>query len=117
GTVDPFGDGEGADSKIASLDLKPGDELKYVYDFGDWIEHRLTLEAISEPQVGVEYPRLVEQNKPRHRHCRHCQEEGRKTVATWICIDCSNREQTDVLVCEACLDEYHEDHYTEEIVY
>jgi hypothetical protein len=25
------------------LGLKPGDEVKYVYDFGDWIEHLLTL--------------------------------------------------------------------------
>lgn len=117
GTVEPFGGGEGSDSKIASLDLKVGDELKYVYDFGDWIEHRLTLEAINEPQAGVEYPRLVEQNKPRYRYCRHCQELGKKTVATWICIDCSDREQRNVLVCEACLQEYHEDHYADEITY
>jgi hypothetical protein len=82
GTVEPFGGDEGSDSKLASLDLKSGDELKYVYDFGDWIEHRLTLEAISEPQAEVVYPRLVEQNKPRYRYCRHCQEAGRKTVAT-----------------------------------
>lgn len=117
GTVEPYGGGEGSDSKIASLDLKPGDELKYVYDFGDWIEHRLTLEAITEPQVGVKYPRPVEQNKPRYRYCRHCQEQGQKTVATWICIECSDREQADVLVCENCLNIHHEDHYADEIVY
>lgn len=117
GTVEPFGGGEGSDSKLASLDLKPGDELKYVYDFGDWIEHRLTLEAIGEPQAGVKYPRLVEQNKPRYRYCCHCKETGKKTVATWVCISCSNREQANVLVCETCLDLYHEDHYAEEMVY
>jgi hypothetical protein len=117
GTVDPMGKGEGAEVKIASLDLQPDDELKYVYDFGDWIEHRLTLEAISEPQAGVNYPRLVEQNKPRYQYCRHCQEEGKKTVATWVCITCSNQEQADVLVCENCLDTHHQDHYTEEMVY
>jgi hypothetical protein len=117
GTVDPFGGGEGAETKLASLDLKPGDELKYVYDFGDWIEHRLTLETVTEPEAGAKYPRLVGQNKPKHRYCRHCKEKGKETVATWICIDCSEEEGTEVLVCEACLGQYHEDHYADAITY
>lgn len=117
GTVDPFGEGEGAESQLAGLNLKPGDELKYVYDFGDWIEHELTLEAITEPEVRVKYPRLVERNKPRHQYCRHCKEEGKKTVATWICIECSEQEGTEVVVCEACLGQHHEDHYADEITY
>lgn len=117
GTVDPMGEGEGAEVKIATLGLQPDDELKYVYDFGDWIEHRLTLEVIGEPQAGVSYPRLVGQNKPRYRYCRHCKEEGKKTMATLICITCSNYEQASVLVCENCLNIHHEDHYAEEMVY
>lgn len=96
---------------------KPGQELKYVYDFGDWIEHRLTLESIGEPDEGIDYPHLGEQNKPRYRYCRHCQSEGRKTVATWICIECSNEEKEDVLVCEDCLYAHHEEHYADEILY
>jgi hypothetical protein len=117
GDVEPFGGGDGAELKVAELDLKPGDQLKYVYDFGDWIEHRLTLEAITEPEPGTTYPRLAAQNKPRHQYCRHCHEQGRKTVATWVCIECSNKEQEDVLVCQKCLDTYHEEHYAEEMVY
>ena len=61
-SVDPFGEGE--DQYIAELELQPGDELKYVYDFGDWIEHRLILEEILEPQAKAIYPRIVAQNKP-----------------------------------------------------
>src|SRR3712207_6997999 len=48
--VNPFGGGSAADVHLAGLELKPGDQLKYVYDVGDWIEHRLTLEAIEEPR-------------------------------------------------------------------
>lgn len=117
GSIDPFGEGEGADTPIASLELQPGDVLKYVFDFGDWIEHTLILEAIVEPEESVTYPRVVAQNKPRHRYCEVCKAEGRKTVATWLCIDCSNREQRNVLLCEDCLTEAHEDHYADEILY
>jgi len=46
GDVDPFGEGSGAGRHIAGLGLKPGDQLKYVYDFGDWIEHLITFEEI-----------------------------------------------------------------------
>ena len=56
-TVNPFGDGTGADTPIAGLGLKVGDRLKWVYDFGDWHEYRLELETIEEQTDGVEYPR------------------------------------------------------------
>jgi PAS domain-containing protein len=66
GTVDPFGGGDGADVQIAAIGLSEGDELKYVFDFGDWIEHILTLEAsIHPPEPGVEYPREISRSKPR----------------------------------------------------
>ncbi len=117
GDVDPLGGGSGADQRIAGLGLVPGDTLKYVYDFGDWIEHLITLEEIVEPEEGAEYPRIVGRNRPRHRYCVECKTEGRKTVATWICIECSEREQRNVLLCEDCLTAHHEDHYAEEILY
>ena len=117
GDVDPLGGGSGAKLRIAGLDLQEGSELKYVYDFGDWIEHEITLEAIESPQADAEYPRVSEQNKPRYKYCEHCKAEGRKTVATWVCIECSNDEGRAVLICEDCLDKHHEDHYADEIVY
>jgi len=117
GDVDPMGRGSGARTHIAGVGLKPGDELKYVYDFGDWIQHRLTLEEIGEQQKGVKYPRIVEQNKPQYKDCQSCKAQGRKTRATWICIECSNEQQQAVLVCEDCLEAEHEDHYADEITY
>lgn len=57
GTVDPLGGGSAANVEIAALGLKEGDQLKYVFDFSDWLEHSLTLESISPAEPGVKYPR------------------------------------------------------------
>lgn len=117
GSINPFDGGEAGDLSIAGLQLQPGDELKYVYDFGDWIEHLITLEELVESEEDAEYPRIVAQNRPRYSYCESCKTEGRKTVAAWICLDCSNSEQREVLVCGDCLTKYHEDHYAEETLY
>jgi hypothetical protein len=117
GSVDPFDGGDGADNPIAGLGLSVGDRLKYVYDFGDWIEHEITLEAIENPQPDHEYPRISAQNKPRYRYCENCKKIERKTIATWICISCSNKKQVDVLVCVDCLNKNHEEHFADEIIY
>jgi hypothetical protein len=116
GTIDPFGEGDGAEQHIAELGLKPGDELKYVYDFGDWIEHLLTLEEMVEPEAKAKYPRVVAQNKPTYQYCQACKATQRQTVATWVCHACSAGRRR-VLLCEACLMDEHEDHYADEIVY
>jgi len=117
GDINPFGEGSAADRHVAGIGLKPGDELKYVYDFGDWIEHRITLEEVVEPEADAEYPRIAGQNKPRYRYCQSCKAKGLKIRATWICIDCSNEQQREVLVCEGCLMAEHEGHYAQEILY
>ncbi|RLT33377.1 MAG: hypothetical protein DWI57_17760 [Chloroflexi bacterium] len=105
---------ENAWQQLGSLDLKVGDQLKYVYDFGDWIEHTLELESISDPQVDVEYPRIAERNKPSYRNCIECKAEGKTTRAVWYCVTCT--DSSDVLLCNECAKE-HDDHYLEEIVY
>jgi hypothetical protein len=117
GDVNPLGEGSGAEVRIAGLELEPGDELKYVYDFGDWIEHRLTLREIAEPEAKVEYPRIIAQNQPQYKDCQSCLAQGRQARATWICLECSNEQQRAVLVCEDCLDRAHEDHYADKILY
>ena len=117
GTINPFEEGEGAEIRIGSLDLKVGDQLKYVYDFGDWLEHILTLEEISTVEKDIEYPRIVAQNKPRYRYCPSCKEKRKKTIATMLCIECSNQYQKDIEICEDCFEEKHEDHYGVEILY
>ncbi len=116
-TIDPFGDGEGANKFIAGLELQPGDKLKYVYDFGDWFEYIIELEAINDPEKEVQYPRVAAQNKPRYQYCSSCHAQGRKTIAVYICINCSNRRQQDALLCKECIEPDHEDHYLDEIIY
>ncbi len=117
GSLNPFGEGEMADKLIAELDLNPEDRLKYVYDFGDWIEHDITLEAINAPEEGIKYPRLASQNKPRYKYCQHCKDNNQKTVAIRVCIECPDQEHTDVLTCSPCLSKHHEEHYTDELIY
>jgi len=116
GDINPFEGGEAANIRISELDLQVNDRLKYVYDFGDWIEHILVVKAIGEPEPKVKYPREAARNKPKYQDCVSCKEKGKKTVATWICIDCSNETGQDVLLCEDCLDA-HEDHFVDELTY
>jgi hypothetical protein len=66
---------------------------------------------------GVDYPRIAEQSTPRHCFCERWKDAGRRTVATWICIQCSNRQQREALICEECLDEAHEEHWADKILY
>lgn len=114
GTVDPLGEGDGADVQIAAIGLQEGDRLKYVFDFGEWIEHILTLEAIYPAEEGVNYPREIARNKPRYLYCIRCQASGRERVASWYCITCFTDPTQGY--CDECIEE-HDDHYTREIVY
>jgi hypothetical protein len=120
GTVNPFEYGEGSDTKIAELELNVGDNLKYVYDFGDWIEHKLELKSIGNLEKGIQYPREVGRNIPKYEDCVECQKEGKQTAATWICYTCTNENQKDFLLCEECMNihiERDDDHYVEELLY
>ncbi len=117
-TLAPFGgESEGENTRVAAIGLAVGDEVKYVYDFGDWVEHTLKLEAVSAPEEGVQYPRVVAQNKPHYLDCERCARQGRQTRATWICVHCSNDQGRDVVVCEDCMVAQHGDHYVDEIMY
>ncbi len=72
---------------------------------------------VADPEFEKEYPRITAQNKPRYKYCEVCKQEGRKSVATWICLTCSNSEQRQVLLCKDCLYEHDEDHYPDEMIY
>jgi hypothetical protein len=117
GTINPFEGGGAEEIRIADLELQLGEALIYVYDFGDWIDHRIELEAIDDPEPESEYPRIVAQNKPRYKNCEECKGEGRKSVGLWVCYDCSNEEQREILLCEEHRDAHDEDHYVEEMIY
>jgi hypothetical protein len=116
GEIDPDGNGPGAKKKIDELGLEEGGTLEYVYDFGDDIRHVIKLEKIVGPVDGAKYPCITSKNKTRNRYCVSCKKAQKKTIATWICIDCSEKEQKQVFLCEDCLEEGHDGHYAEEIL-
>ncbi len=115
GEIEPGGNGVGAKKKIDELGLVDGSTIKYVYDFGDDIQHVIKLEKVVEPVDGANYPRITSKNKPRNRYCVSCKKIQNKTIATWICIDCTEEEHKQILLCEDCLEDEHEGHYAEEI--
>ncbi|MDP2215911.1 MAG: hypothetical protein Q8J68_01265 [Methanolobus sp.] len=116
GEIESDGSGAGAKKKIDELKLVEGNTIEYVYDFGDDIQHVIKLERIVDTVAGAKYPRVTSKNKIRNRYCVSCKKIQKKTIATWICIDCSEEEQKQVLLCEDCLGEEHEDHYGEELL-
>ena len=117
GEIYPGGVGSGARKRIDRLGLSEGGKMEYVYDFGDDIQHIVTLEKIMELDETAKYPRIVSQNKPKYRYCEVCEELGKKIIATWICIDCSNEAEREVLLCDDCVMKEHEDHYAAEMLY
>jgi len=67
GEIYPDSSGPGSKRRISSLGLQPGDRLEYIYDFGDYVQHVIELEAIVEPEKGVEYPHIVTRLKSRSK--------------------------------------------------
>ncbi len=65
----------------------------------------IKLEKVVESENGAKYPRITSKNKSRNRYCVSCKKIQKKTIATWICIDCTEEEQKQVLLCEDCLEE------------
>ncbi len=116
GEIDPDGDGPGADIKIKDIGLYEGIKMGYVYDFGDWIEHVLILEGAKNVEKNVKYPRITDKSKTRTRYCDPCKEKGKKSVAAYVCIDCSDEAEKIVNICEECAVEEHEDHGIEDIL-
>jgi len=118
GSVDPFGGGDAADVTIAELELAVGNKMKYVFDFGDWIEHVLTLEAIEPPQPKAKYPREAKRNTPKYANCVECLKKGKETTAMYVCLTCTKNPDEERLLCEDCVEKHEsKDHYVEKILY
>ncbi len=118
GSVDPFGGGDGADVTIAELELTVGNKMKYVFDFGDWIEYVLTIDAIEPPQPGAKYPREAKRNTPKYANCVDCLKKGKEVTAIYVCLTCTKNPDDERLLCEACVEKHEsKDHYVEKILY
>jgi len=116
GDINPLEEGTAADLHIGGMDLKPGNLMKYVYDFGDWVEHEVRLEEILVIETGKSYPLVAERNKPKYQYCVLCESKGKETVATLVCLQCSTQKRV-IFLCENCADKKHQEHYLEEIIY
>ena len=46
-------------ARLYDLGLRQGSEFSYVYDFGDWWEHRILVEAVYAPLAEESYPCCV----------------------------------------------------------
>jgi hypothetical protein len=118
GSVDPFSGGDGAEVTIAELELAVGNKMKYVFDFGDWIEHVLTLETIEPPQPSAKYPREAKRNTPQYANCVECLKKGKEATAIYVCLTCTKYPEEERLLCEDCVEEHEsKDHYVEKILY
>ena len=65
GTQDPAYDGPGEiiarqGVRIATVLPEPGTEMLYVYDFGDYWQHDVQLEAVFPPESDMKYPRILD---------------------------------------------------------
>ena len=65
GTPDPAYDGPGeiireTGVRIATVLPEPGAEILYVYDFGDYWQHDVRLEAVFPPESDIKYPRILD---------------------------------------------------------
>jgi hypothetical protein len=116
GTVNPNEYSEGSDKAIAGLKLQVGDQLYYVYDFGDNLEHTLDLQSIGSMEIGVGYPREFARNEPKYEYCFECQKNGEQNVGNWICYTCSHKAQREMVLCEKCRSK-HEDHFVDKFIY
>ena len=56
--INPFERTPAAKVHVAGLGLEIGAELQYVYDFGDWVEHRLILESVGQQAADLKYPHI-----------------------------------------------------------
>lgn len=116
GDINPLEEGTAADLHIGGVDLEPEGLMKYVYDFGDWVEHEVRLEEITTAETGKSYPALVGRNKPKYQYCVVCESKGKETIATLVCLQCSTQKRV-IFLCEDCANKKHEEHYLEEIIY
>ena len=113
--ITPDGHGDGADKQIITLGLSTGDKMMYVYDFGDDIQHNVTLEKITYLKKEVRYPRVIAKNKPKYRNCEKCLNHGKKKKAVWLCF--SHAEGKELLLCTECLSKECDDCWVRKIVY
>ncbi len=90
--------------------------MEYVYDFGDDIQHVITLEKIKESEISYQTPCITARSRTRLKYCKQCKNGGKKVKAKWQCIECLENTGELVYLCDDCHEKDHMEHYTKEIV-
>ncbi len=118
GTINPLGEGEGADLRIDSIGLGTGSKIGYIYDFGSETHFYVTLQQVLEEEINEDnFPRVVSENKKKEYYCSDCASSGKKTVASMECWACSENAGKLVYLCGKCAEsEKHEDHLMDDIM-
>ncbi|MHB1441051.1 MAG: IS1096 element passenger TnpR family protein [Cuniculiplasma sp.] len=118
GSINPSGEGEGADLRIDSIGLGIGSKIGYVYDFGTETHFYVTLQQILEEESSDDhFPRVVSENKKKEHYCSDCASSGKKTLASMECWECSENAGKFVYLCVKCAEsEKHEEHAMDDIM-
>jgi len=118
GTINPLGQGEGAQIKIASLGIGKGSKLGYVYDFGTEQHFHVNLQKIHEIEPDDTYfPKVIDENVKKEYYCSDCEKQGKQTPAEMVCAYCSEEEGKYVYLCQKCADgKKHNDHFFDDIL-
>ena len=116
GQIEPDGQGSDKGTHINQLGLSEGDKMEYVYDFGNDIQHVITLEKIKESEIISQTPCITAKSKTRLKYCKQCKNAGKKVKANWQCIECLENTGELIYLCDDCHEKDHMEHYTKEIV-
>ena len=91
--------------------------MEYVYDFGDDIQHVITLEKIKESEIRCQTPCIIVKSRTRLKYCKQCKNGGKKVKAKWQCMECLKTTGELIYSCDDCHERDHEEHCTKKIVY
>ena len=112
----PIMPSNGIKTQINQLGLSEGDKMEYVYDFGEDIQHVVTLEKIKESEIRNQTPCITARSIIRLKYCKQCKNAGKKVKAIWQCIECLENTGELIYLCDDCHEKDHIEHYTTEIV-
>ena len=116
GQIEPDVKGSGIKTLINQLGLSEGDKMEYVYDFGDDIQHVITLERIKESEIKSQTPCIIAKSRTRLKYCKQCKNGGKKVKAKWQCIECLESTGELIYLCDDCHEKDHMEHYSIEIL-
>ena len=118
GTINPMGQGDGADIRIMSLGIGKGSKFGYVFDFGTEQHFHVNLQKTREIEPGDTYfPKVIDENAKKEYYCSDCEDQGKQTLAELVCAYCSEEEGNYVYLCQKCADgKRHNDHFFDDIL-